>query len=370
MATVEEAFALATQHVQAGRRAVAGELCRRILEAAPGHTEALRLSKALAARSEGRPPLNVVWPRGVLDYVLESHFLHDVMLGGLERPLAVHVFAREEERPFLDDMLIVVFEGNHMNAPARARAQGCRNLGVLHLADERHSVDLGFYADADYVLRVYHFPEAMGPPPGGRCRTVEWLPNGYRTGVGPTAPERLLPMAERPMLAYFAGQISGGRPLPERQEMIEVIRSAGLPCAVIDTGRFAGGFGPVEYAAHLGRARFAPVPAGNSPETIRLYDALEQGAVPIMVRADFAVAPDALGALGPVPFPLIDSWRDLPSVLAPYRDQDDPAATAMLETLRRATLSWWSEFKAHKRARLRSIVDAAFSVESLSPPSI
>jgi hypothetical protein len=365
MVTVEEAFALATMHHHAGRRAVAVELCVRTLAVAPQHAGTRSLLDRLHDRHTTRPALNIVWPRAILDYVLESHFIHDVLLGGLGRPLAIHTCASEEERPLRDDMLIVVFEAGHAQALRRARALGCRNLGVLHMADERHAVDLGFYADADYVIRNYHFSDALAPPVNGRCRSVTWIPNGYRTGVGPSAPERLLPMADRPTLCFFAGQISGGRPLPEREAMLDAIRISGLPCTIIDTQRFGGGFGPAEYAAHLGRARFALVPAGNSPETIRLYDALEQGCIPVMLRAPFADAADGLGG---VPFPLLNGWDELPAVLAPYRDPTDPRATAALEALRTETLAWWSLLKARKRVEIRGVIDVAFATENPPPP--
>lgn len=366
MATVDEAFSLATLHHHAGRHGVAEELCGRILAVAPAHAGTLRLGAALAARGRTPAPLNLVWPRPILGYVLENHFIHDVLLGGLGRPLAIHSFAAEEERPLPDDALFVVFEDGHADVLRRARALGARNLGILHLADEQGTADRGFYAEADYVVRTYHFPDALRPPPGGRCRRIAWIPNGYRTGVGPSAPERLLPMAGRPLLAFFSGQISGARPLPERQEMLAVIHAAGLPCTVLDSGRFAGGLGPVDYAAQLGRARFALVPAGNSPETIRLYDALEQGCIPVMRRAGFALAADGLGG---VPFPLLESWSDLPALLAPYRDLDDPAAAAALETLRLTTLTWWAGIKVRKRAELRDIVDAAFATTTPPPSS-
>lgn len=366
MATVEEAAALAAQHYRAGRYGVAADLCARILDVVPDRAESRRMLSRLHARAAAPAPLHVVWPRGVLDYVLETHFTHDVLLGGLERPLAIHTFAAEEERPLRDDMLVVVFEHGAGDIFKRARAAGCRNVGALHIADERRAVDLSFYADADYVLRTYYFADALVPPAGGRCRRVTWVPNGYRTGVGPSDPARLLPATDRPMLAFFAGQITGGRPLPEREEMIAAVRAGGAACAVIDTQRFGGGFGPQEYAAHLGRARFAPAPAGNSPETIRLYDALEQGCVPIMLRADFIDAADALG--GGVPFPVLESWRDLPGFLAPYADLDDPAAAAAVENLRCACLDWWAALKNRKRAEIRETVNAAFAGHVPLPP--
>jgi hypothetical protein len=110
------------------------------------------------------------------------------------------------------------------------------------------------------------------------------------------------------------------------------------------------------YAAALGNARFAPVPGGNSPETIRLYDVLEMGCIPIMRRSAWVAQPRALGG---VPFPLIDSWSDLAGVYAPFAS-DDVEAHAALDALQAEVISWWTGFKRTQQQRLRTLVDTVF----------
>lgn len=312
---------------------------------------------------EHRRPLNLVWRRATLARVLESYFIKEVLLGGLGRPVRVIVFDKEEERVFADDLLIVV---RHTNAQAsdnvgylaEARRRGCRNLGVFHVGDEKGEVDLSFYGDADYVIRNYYVPSAFRVPAEGRPRAVLWAPNGYAAGVGPRDPARQLPMAGRTIVGFFAGFVSGHPDGSERAEMVRVVQEHRLPVVLIGTGGFGQGLSPSEYAGHLENARFALVPRGNSAETIRLYDALEAGCIPITLEAPYLGAPEALG--GP-PFVILKSWQALPAFLGDYMARVRAGEPDYLEDKRRAVLTWWAGFKARQQRQIQAVVDDAFA---------
>jgi hypothetical protein len=96
---------------------------------------------------------------------------------------------------------------------------------------------------------------------------------------------------------------------------------------------------------------FAPCPAGDSPETIDLYDVLETGAIPISLKHDFLISEDALAAIGPVPFPIIDSWEQLPSYLDQMRSvlSSDPAKISQMQS---SCIDWWARYKTMIAARL------------------
>ena len=119
--------------------------------------------------------------------------------------------------------------------------------------------------------------------------------------------------------------------------------------------------GATAYAAWLSNARFALVPAGNSHETIRLYDALETGAIPIMVLSAFVAAKDALGALGPPPFILLDSWDQLAGAYAPYAETQAPAVIDALEQRRQEIMRWWAAFKAHQQEKIGQLIERSFA---------
>jgi len=298
-----------------------------------------------------------------LNKVMEAYFIKEVLLGGLKRPVRVIVFDKEEERVFADDLLIVVRHSNpqvndNVGYLAEARRRGCRNLGVFHVGDEKGEVDLSFYRDADYVIRNYYVPSAFRVAAAGRPRAVLWAPNGYATGVGPRDPMRQLPMAGRTIVGFFAGYVSGHPDGSERAEMVRVVQEHRLPVVLIGTGGFGQGLSPSEYAGHLENARFALVPRGNSAETIRLYDALEAGCIPITLEAPYLSAPEALG--GP-PFVILKSWQALPAFLDDYLARIRAGEHDYLEDRRRAVVAWWAGFKTRQQRRIKAVVDDAFA---------
>jgi len=297
-------------------------------------------------------PLNLIWRRGVLDTFLESRFIRHVVLSGLGRPVRWTAVEDQAELPVLSDVLICSF-GDTGEYIRGLRRQGCRNIGVFHFGDENGSDVTAFYAEADYVFRHYYFPGRLMPP-GGHCRQVVWLPNGWAAGVGPAPAGRQLSYSERRHGVFFAGYAGGeDRVLDEREAMLAALKTHQIPATVILSTGFAQGLGAASYAAYMADARHALVPAGNSPETIRLYDALELGALPIIVERPWLTAADGLGALGPPPFPMIASWQELPQTLASLEGLDG-------EVLRQQVGMWWTALKAHIAADCAAVIDRAF----------
>lgn len=308
-------------------------------------------------------PLDFIWNRATLDSVLEGYFIKEVLLAGLRRP--VRIIPVEEGQPIpLGPGTLLGSLGLEM-APVlkQARAHRIPNVGLFHMGDEEGKQDLGFYADADYVIRNYWFPAAVASP-GPQSLGVMWAPNGYRAGLGPIDPARQLPISHRAMGGFFSGVLTGRHLADEREAMVQAVGTSPVPCMIMTTPGFGQGLGPTAYGAWLCNSRFALVPAGNSHETIRLYDALEAGAIPVMVRSAFVSAPEALGALGEPPFILLDSWKDLARALAPYAKADDPATLLALEEKRAQISRWWTAFKQHQQDKVTTLIESAFERSS------
>lgn len=303
-------------------------------------------------------PLNFVWRRAALDLVLETYFIREVLLGALPRPIRMVPFEDNERIVIEPDTLVASFSTEAAPLLKDARQRGVKNVGLFHLADEEGKDDRSFYADADYVIRNYWWPEAFAAP-SRRSLGVVWAPNGYRTGLGPIDPARHLSISERPVFGFFAGATTGRLLAGQREAMLRVIEAARLPFTVFETSGFGQGMGAVAYTAWLSGARFALVPAGNSHETIRLYDALEAGAIPIMIRSPFVAARGALAALGEPPLLLLESWEQLPEAMSPYLDPT-PAAIDALEDRRLALTRWWSSFKSEQQKRISSLIEMSF----------
>lgn len=322
-----------------------------VLSAALREPNSFRRSSADAGRF-----LDVIWSRGARDNVLETAFIDDVLLSQVDVPVRTTVVEPNGKVPLHDDMLLVSFGTEFAKTLQTARARGCRNLGVFHLADEFGSHDRAWYPWADYVLRHYWFDDALASP-GPKSLGVAWVPNGYRTGVGPLAPDSLPSAAERRIMGFFAGAIQGRALSHERLRMTEVVASAKLPFLVVETHGFAGGFDPDTYVSRLKQSRFALVPGGNSPETIRLYDALEAGSIPIMLKSAFVHAKSGLDT---PPFILLDDWTELPTAYAAYAGSTSDTV-AEIEARRQSVASWWAAFKIRQQRIVARVVKESFA---------
>jgi hypothetical protein len=260
-------------------------------------------------------PLHLVWRRTMLDGVLETQFLRNVALAGLARPQRWIAVEDGQPLPDGDDLLVCSF-GDCGDYLRELRANGRRNIGVLHLGDENAGDDIGFYAEADYVLRHYHHPGLTRGllTPAGHCRAVLWIPNGWARGVGP-AEAALLPGFEcRRHEVFFAGYAGpDGRRLPDRQAMLDAL--------------------------------------GKTAETIRFYDALEMGALPVVTDGAWLRDADGIAALGPPPVVVLNHWRELPACLD----------AAYGESHRSKAAEWWQNFKELTQARVADVVEAAFA---------
>jgi len=302
-------------------------------------------------------PLNLICRRQTLEYVLEGYFIKEVLLAEIGRPIRMIIVEPNEPIPFMPNVLTISFGTEFAGYLKESRARGVTNVGLLHMADEKGDHDRTFYGDADYVLRHYWFKEVLIAP-NTRSLGVIWIPNGYRTGVGPTTVQTMLPAGERTIMGFFAGTLQARTLSEERKLMVKVVNDARLPFLILETAGFAQGFGPVSYGAYLGMCRFGLVPGGNSPETIRLYEVLESGAIPIMLKAPFVSAADALDN---PPFVLLNNWRELPQFYARYADANSPETIAEIEKMRQTAFDWWKAFKKKQQIRVKNLVEKSFA---------
>jgi len=188
--------------------------------------------------SDDHRPLNLIWRRSTLDYVLEGYFVKEVLLAGLRRPVRQFAVDDHQSLQLGNDLLFVTFGSDMVKPFLEAVEMGCRNVGVWHMGDEFGEGDRAFYARADYVLRNYWIPSAVQPS-GLQSPPVLWVPNGYRTGVGPIDPARTLPIAARTIAGFFAGVLPESNAQHERSAMAQTVRQAKLPFVIAGTSGFA-----------------------------------------------------------------------------------------------------------------------------------
>jgi hypothetical protein len=230
------------------------------------------------------------------------------------------------------------------------------------MGDETMENDVSFYlhSGCSYVLRNYWNAEYERQYDG----RAHWVPLGTKTGVGingfgfgASAAAWLVPASQRSLLCNFIGSLRS-----HRQHMLDAV--APLGCVLQHSTRWADPKGvlPYEYRRVLLNSKFTLAPWGNNPESLRLYEALEFGSIPICIRF-----PDpnldtinALhhygGRLGPVPWPVLGSWEE--AVVEVRRLMADPAA---LDKLQERTMNWWMTFRRASQLRIKHIIDQSFA---------
>ena len=94
------------------------------------------------------------------------------------------------------------------------------------------------------------------------------------------------------------------------------------------------------YVAWLRQSRFVPCPMGwFNVESFRWVEAIEAGAIPVLVRGSICQPFDCFAYLGENPLPIFDGW----AVAARWMKEN--AIRRSLEELSGAIAAWWSDYK-------------------------
>jgi len=298
--------------------------------------------------------LTVVLSTRVLDVIVFTSNFYD-LLGHLGRPVRYVAWdnfdsANSDTWKFVNNSLVVAFGTTILGVESEAymrhiSALGATNMGVFHMADELCEMPTNYYTQASYVMRNYYCPKTFA-----RFPSLLWIPNGWADQVGPRDSASLLPSSMRKTLCSFSG-----RPTSERQKFAQILTTQGITCTSTFSTGFGGGKSRPLYALELADAKFAPCPAGNSPETIRFYDALENGAIPVLVECDFTryLFPNRDGE--PLPAIILSSWNDFAATLQPYLEDE-----GLLNELQRRAIGWWQQQKQITRHQAAGLIDKSF----------
>ncbi len=300
-------------------------------------------------------PLNIVWRRKVLEAVLETSFLRHVLLSKVNRRQRWMAIEEGDGLPLLDNTLVVSF-GDPTAYFDAARQRGLQNIGFFQVGDEKGDAGCASYGNADYVIRNYYFEHQLAHKPG----RITWVPNGWARAIGPVRSIDQLTFSERTLPAFFSGFVGqDADQIDDRQQLLRIVEENGVVALMATTAGFGLGLGPAAYAAHMGNARFALIPRGRSPETIRLYDALELGAIPITLDSPWMHAPDGLSALGRPPFVILKDWSELPAYLSQFQGDVNPSVIEAAELQRHNCVVWWQRIQEHFADRVAHLINAS-----------
>ena len=198
------------------------------------------------------------------------------------------------------------------------------------------------------------------PRPGVHDDMAAWaffFGNGYHPDT-----RRLLAHAvERDLDWVFAGQNTH----PRRRQAVDGLRKASKRTngVLLTTGGFGQGLERADYLTHLARAKVAPCPSGPfTPDTFRVYEALEAGAFPIVderaSKGDPGYWRMAYG--DQPPFPVVDDWDTvgghIEAALATYPEPNVRAS------------AWWSQRKLDLPLRLVADLATVHLLDGLPEP--
>jgi hypothetical protein len=284
-----------------------------------------------------------------LNGALETWFIQNKLFNGAPYALGIDLANTK-------NTLVIYLELGEVNLDLiRTIKSSGNNVILYHMGDELANKNIDAYLECDFIIRNYYFSHIQNNP--RFAGKISWAPNGYRTGVGPRATSHLKNATDRSCIAAFLGWLDNSNSYQnERNAFVEAAKVCGENLFVLASNGFSGGYNVGLYSAVMEDSIFAPCPAGNSPETIRLYDALELGCIPISLSHAFLISDDALAAIGPVPFPIIASWDELPSFL----DRMKSVAISNpdeITTLQEKTINWWSSYKEFIQKKISSQIN-------------
>lgn len=281
--------------------------------------------------------LQIISSPDSLNGALETWFIQNELFAG-----APYTFGVDPSQ--LDCPVVVYLELNQINVDLIRHIKSFGKKVVLyHMGGEKLDKDISAYAECDLVVRNYYFPDIINRKSfNGK---ILWAPNGFKTGVGPRESSALKSSLHRQSIASFLGWINNaGSYNNERASFAGPATACGENLYLMPSNGFAGGYNVGLYSAIMEDSIFAPCPSGNNPETIRLYDALELGCIPISLAHDFLFSKDALASIGAVPFPILGSWSELPEFLENMKAKALANPSEILH-LQLSCINWWAQFK-------------------------
>lgn len=192
------------------------------------------------------------------------------------------------------------------------------------------------YKQFKLVIRQYHY-KPFTP-------YTFYLPLGYATLSWPSI-RRKYSIKKSSDRSYFCVikarfKYQDLSPFHDERRQLKDMQDIGvLPCAMAssDTKIILQQPHFSDYANILMNTVFIPCPSGNNPETFRHYEALEAGAIPIVVKTDSSSS--YLSQWGSeYPGPILQSWSQLSS----YLGSMNPQST---DVLQQKLQQWYSLYK-------------------------
>ncbi len=214
----------------------------------------------------------------------DQYLLHDLLKGCVE----------VNSLDGLDECIVVIpgaYQG-HLVQEINRDLTKVKKVKVIVTSDEENKFPLHELQHPDMQLYATY--------PHATTAQVKWLPIGYPPHID-TKPKEL---PAKTLSMVFSGQVNH----QDRINMVQALENH-IPRSEVHISQgFAQGLPPAKHIEKMAHAKVAPAPRGNiSPDSFRLYEALECGAIPIAQNPEFW-----RNIFENPPFPIVsskDQWR-------------------------------------------------------------
>lgn len=228
------------------------------------------------------------------------------------------------------DRTVVVIPGAYQNDLVKQinrELQKYLKVLVVITSDEENNFDVRGLKHPDMILYVNYPNRALH-------ETADYfLPIGYTPDIRKTLREHGLQRKVHNW--FFAGQVTH----ESRQRLVELLRESPVEGQLVSTEGFAQGMPQSDYYQTINYSKTVPAPGGPcSPDSFRMYEALEAGAIPIPENPDFFSM-----LFTDTPFPIVQNWEEINEYLGNFKDR--------YPELNNEVFAWWQWQKRAIRYR-------------------
>ena len=232
-----------------------------------------------------------------------------------------------------------------LNAFAKQMEANGKVMTILHLSDEFGRDPIEFYKSSAVKHVFRNYPRADLP-----LDKVTLLPLGYANGrqAATATPTTQTPtFQDRSYTWSFAGSMDRhGRD----QILQQLKRVEPYVVETKETWSHQAKLGAKEYSDLLQKTKFVPCVAGfRALESYRLYEALEQGAIPLIVPDGPEQRDTYIDVLGKHPILTFPSW-DKVAELLPILAKNP----VKMEEHRQQLITWWTTKKAELKQQIQA----------------
>eukprot|EP00158_Paraphelidium_tribonemae_P003726 Partr_v1_DN26332_c0_g1_i2_m43254 len=300
-----------------------------------------------------KKPLNLIFhfdmrPVDEGGRIYEVDWIINQIFGNIDRPVRVMEAATVMDlKSYQDSVSVFLFEPP-VGLFQRLHNENITNFGALQMGDELFSRPVEFYSEVDFAFRNYFNRDILA-----KYENSMYVPVGTRSGLFFPHSFVPVPSSRRRYLYSFIGSLRSNR-----KYALDSV-TYGRDQAFIKVNQnwaSNAGMKAIHYRNVITESKFVLCPWGNNEESVRFYEALEAGAIPVAQKSQLKTGDfidDGLGADSPVL--RVNDWKEVDDLLRYYEEHP-----IEMDKLQRRIVEWWSKSKLRIQLDVRKRIDAGF----------